>query len=141
MNNPIVPYLTFHGNCREAMNFYKKCIGGKITFQTIEQSPLANKLPKEMKNCILHAALVNDKLSILASDMVEEKGLHKSTKVSLLINCSSEREIKKLYEKLSEGGEKTHPLQTSFWGALFGDLTDKFGVQWLLHLPQITTKK
>lgn len=131
----IAPYLTFNGNCREAMKFYQKCLGGELELQTIGKSPLANKLPKAMKNSILHATLTKGKVAIMASDMVSSKGLIKGTSVSLILHCTSKKEINTLYEKLSAGGEKTHPLEISFWGALFGDLTDKYGVQWLLHFP------
>jgi PhnB protein len=69
----------------------------------------------------------------MASDMVSEEGLKKGNTVSLMLNCSSEEEIRKSYKKLSEGGEQTHQLEHTFWGALFGDLKDKFGNHWLLH--------
>jgi len=68
--------------------------------------------------------------------MVGEKGLQKGNAVSLMLNCSSEEEIKKYYAKLSAGGEATYPLETSFWGALFGGLTDKYGHHWLLHFDK-----
>ena len=129
-------YLTFNGNCREAMTFYKTCLGGELTLQTIGESPLADKMPPKMKDCILHATLTNGTLLIMASDMVGEKGLIKGTAVSLMLNCSSEDEIRDYYTKLSLGGEATHPLEISFWGALFGDLTDKYGNQWLLHFDK-----
>jgi len=126
-------YLTFSGNCREAMTFYKECLGGELTFQKIGESPLAGKMPEQMKESILHSTLINGSVTIIASDMVGEQGLIKGNSVSLMLNCSSEEEIKKYYSKLSEGGKATHPLENTFWGALFGDLTDKFGNQWLLH--------
>jgi PhnB protein len=126
-------YLTFNGNCREAMTFYKECLGGKLTFQTVGKSPLSEKMPKQMKNCILHATLKKDALVLMASDMVSEKGLIKGNSVSLSLNCSSEEEIKNCYAKLSAGGTATHQLEDSFWGALFGDLTDKFGNHWILN--------
>jgi|SRR6185436_883618 len=126
-------YLTFSGNCREAMTFYKECIGGELTFQTIGESPLSEKMPEKMKDCILHSTLIKKDLVLMASDMVGEKGLVKGNAVALMLNCSSEKEIKNTYKKLSEGGEQTHQLENTFWGALFGDLTDKFGNHWLLH--------
>ncbi|UEG49671.1 VOC family protein [Ferruginibacter lapsinanis] len=135
MTTSIAPYLTFNGNCRAAMKFYQQCLGGELSLQTIGKSPMADKLPREMKNSILHAVLSKGAISIMASDMVADKGLIKGNTVSLLLHCNSEKEIRSLYEKLSKGGEKTHPPETSFWGALFGDLTDKYGVQWLLHYP------
>jgi PhnB protein len=126
-------YLTFSGNCRAAMTFYKDCLGGELNFQTIGESPMADKLPEQMKNCILHSTLIKGNLVLMGSDMVPESGLIKGNAVSLSLNCSSEDEIKKCYEKLSLGGEATHPLENTFWGALFGDLTDKFGNHWLLN--------
>ncbi|MGF2413590.1 VOC family protein [Ferruginibacter sp.] len=129
-------YLTFNGNCREAMTFYKNCLRGELTFQTVGESPLADKMPPIMRDCILHATLTNGALTIMASDMVADKGLIKGNAVSLMLNCSSEEETRAFYEKLSAGGRATHPLEISFWGALFGDLTDKFGNQWLLHFDK-----
>lgn len=129
-------YLTFNGNCREAMNFYKKCLGGELVLQTIGESPLANKMPAQMKESILHATLIKGDLILMASDMTGETGLIKGNSVSLMLNCSSEEEVKKFYTNLSAGGQATHPLEISFWGALFGDLTDKFGNQWLLHFDK-----
>ncbi len=129
-------YLTFGGNCREAMNFYKDCLGGELTLQTIGESPLADKIPAIMKECILHASLVNGNLVLMGSDMVGENGLTKGNAVSMVINCSSEDEIQIFFEKLSAGGNTDHVLEQSFWGATFGDLTDKYGNHWLLNFEK-----
>lgn len=132
----ISSYLTFNGNCKEAMAFYKKCLGGKLMLQTIGESPLADKMPRQMKECILHSTLTKKSLVIMGSDMVSDQGLIKGNAVSLLLNCSSEKEIRTCYVKLSDGGRATHPLHVSFWGALFGDLTDRYGNHWILHFDK-----
>ncbi|MEO7394350.1 MAG: VOC family protein [Chitinophagaceae bacterium] len=134
-------YLTFSGNCREAMNFYKKCFGGELSVQTIGESPLSNKMPANMKESILHATLTKGGLQLMGSDMVGDKGLVKGNSVSLMLNCSSEDEIKTSYANLVNGGVANHPIENSFWGALFGDLTDKFGNHWLLHFDKNAEKK
>jgi len=126
-------YLTFSGNCRQAMEFYKECLGGELTFQTIGESPMADKMPAKMKDCILHSRLQKGALIIMATDCVPEPGLIKGNSVSLELECSSEDEIRKCYAKLSSGGKTTHPLENTFWGALFGGLIDKFGIHWLLN--------
>lgn len=126
-------YLTFSGNCREAMQFYKRCLGGELNFQTIGESPMADKMPEPMRACILHATLTKGELVLMGSDMVGEHGLIKGNAVSLSLQCSSEAEIKAYYKKLSSGGAATYPLEHTFWGALFGGLTDKFGNHWLLN--------
>lgn len=132
----ISSYLTFSGNCREAMKFYKECLGGDLNFQTVGESPLSRKMPRKMKDCILHSTLKNDELVLMGSDLVGEEGLIKGNAVSLSLNCSSEEEIKNCYSKLSAGGKANHSLEDSFFGALFGDLTDKFGNHWLLSFTK-----
>jgi PhnB protein len=129
----ISAYLTFNGNCREAMTFYKHCLGGELTFQTIGESPLASKMPKEMRDCILHAKLEHEGMVLMGSDMVGDKGLIKGNAVSMVLNCKSAHEIERLYTVLSQDGERLHPIEVSVWGALFGDLVDRYGNHWLLH--------
>ena len=126
-------YLTFNGNCREAMAFYQKCLGGKLLFQTVGESPLSEKMPVKMRNCILHSSLTNDGLELMASDLAGDNGLLKGNTVSLVLNCSSEKEVRQCYKKLSAGGLATHPLEDTFWGTLFGNLIDKFGNHWILN--------
>lgn len=129
-------YLTFNGNCREAMTFYKSCLGGELYFQTVGDSPLAEGLPAAMKACILHATLKKGAWMIMATDIVAEQGLVKGNAVSLMLHCSSEIEIKLFYERLASGGSARHPLSTNFWGAVSGNLTDRYGNNWLLHYDQ-----
>ena len=134
-------YLTFSGNCREAMLFYQKCLGGELLLQTIGDSPLAKQMPAKMKEFILHATLTKNELILMGSDMVAETGLIKGNAVSLSVNCSSEKEIKSFYKKLAVGGNADHPLENTFWGALFGDLTDNYGNHWLMNFDRNIIKK
>lgn len=129
-------YLTFSGNCNEAMTFYKNCLGGELTIQRINESPMSEKMPEKMRDCILHSTLKKNELVLMGSDMVPETGLVKGNAVSLILNCSSEEELNECYNKLSAGGKSEHPVEITFWGAMFGDLTDKFGNHWLLHFDK-----
>ena len=129
-------YLTFNGNCRQAMNFYKEVLDGELSLQTIGESPMADKMPSKMKDCILHSQLTKGDLILMGSDMVCEQGLLKGKSVTLMLACNSEEEIKNCYEKLSAQGKATHPLENTFWGALFGGLTDRFGNHWLLNFEK-----
>lgn len=132
-------YLNFNGNCREAMTFYQTSLGGVLSFQTIGESPNSEKMPKKMKESILHSTLTKGNLVLMATDMMTENGLIKGNSVSLSLQCNSEEEIKSCYSKLSEGGIQSHPLENNFWGALFGDLTDKFGQHWILNYNEFST--
>jgi PhnB protein len=127
----INPYLTFNGNCREAMTFYKKCFGGKLNLQTVGESPMASQWPVNAQKHILHASLVHDNLVLLGSDMGGLEGIVKGNSISLALGCSSQAEIKKFFSNLSSGGKVTHPLHEFFDGTI-GALTDKFGMNWVL---------
>jgi PhnB protein len=129
-------YLTFNGNCREAMNFYQECLGGELFMQTIGESPMSEMMPPQMKDSLLHATLTNGNVIIMGSDMVDNKGLIRGNAMSMMLNCSSEIEIRETYDKLASGGDATHPLENTFWNALFGGLTDKFGNRWLLNFDK-----
>lgn len=128
-------YLTFNGNCREAMNFYQKCLGGQLTFQTLGESPHTELLPEAMKDSVVQATLVHDELVIVATDLVAESGLRSGNSVALMLHCNTAEELRACYDKLSYNGQQTHPLSLTIWGALFGDLTDRFGIQWVLQCP------
>jgi PhnB protein len=129
----INPYVNFSGNCREAMIFYNDCLQGELTLQTVEGSPIEAQCPGAMKDQILHSSLIkNGTLLLMGSDMVGPDGYLKGNSIALSLSCSSEEEINNFFKKLSAGGQIVHPLQAEFWGAIFGVVSDKFGIKWML---------
>jgi len=126
-------YIGFNGACREAMNFYKECLGGDLTIQTIRESPMASQFPPSMKDRVLHSSLTKGPLLIMGSDMTTPEGYIKGNNISLSLICSSEEEINTFFSKLSEGGKILDPLKEQFWGAIFGALKDKFGIGWMFN--------
>lgn len=132
------PYIGFTGNCRDAMTFYKDCLGAELTLQVVGDSPMAANMGPEMKDKIMHAALTKDGVSILmGSDMTDPGTNAKTNTISLCINCSSKEEAETFFANLSVGGTVDHPLKEEFWGT-FGDLTDKYGIRWMLNVDKPT---
>jgi len=129
----LITYLTFNGNCREAMSFYRNCLGGELQYQTIGETPEADKMPGEMKKFIFQATLKTDNCLIIATDLVGNGSLIKGNAVSILIECENKKEMKSYYKKLSEGGNPDQPIQHTFLGSWFGGLTDKYNINWLFH--------
>lgn len=115
------------------MEFYQRCLGGELHIQTVGDSPLSATMPANMKNKIVHALLRIREIEIMGTDMAGDQGIQNGNSISMMLDCSSENEIHKFYIQLAAGGEATHPVHLSFWGALFGDLVDKFGIHWMLH--------
>ena len=129
-------YLHFNGNCREAMAFYKECLGGDLIVQTVGESPMAEQMPAEMHKSVLHSSLTRDELVLLATDMLGPEGAIQGNTISLCLNCSSAEEIHTSFANLYVGGKMGHPLEETFWGATFGDLTDKFGINWMFNFDK-----
>ena len=129
-------YLNFDGNCREAMTFYKECLGGELNLQKIEGSPMEGQCPAAMKDQIMHATLTKDALVLMGSDMNGPDGFIRGNNISLSLNCSSEEEINTFFAALAEGGKIFEPLKDQFWGAIFGCVADKFGIRWMLNFDK-----
>ena len=133
-------YINFGGNCREAMVFYKDCLGGDLALQTVQGSPIEAQCPAEIQHQILHASLMKDSLVLMGSDMQGPEGFVNGNNIALSLSCSSEEEINRFFTRLSDGGKITHALMKSFWGATFGVLTDRFGIRWMLNYDRKVNK-
>ena len=134
----IDPYLTFNGNCLEAMSFYKECFGGELEIMIVKDTPMASQMPPESQNKVLHSALRNGSFLIMASEMMGSEGFVSGNNVSLSIDCKSEEEMKTFFTYFSEGGNVFCPIRDEFWGAKFAAVTDKFGTSWLLNYDKNT---
>lgn len=130
------PYLTFSGTCEEAFNFYKSVFGGEFPYAgKFSEMPSEYPIPEADKNKIMHISLPIGNTVLMGSDAVEGfGGIPKlGDNFSISINTDSEEEAKRIFSGLSEGGKVTMPLEKTFWGALFGMFTDKFGINWMVN--------
>lgn len=124
-------YLNFNGKCREAMTFYHQCLGGELNLQKISESPMAAQMPSELGAHILHGSLVNNGIVLMGSDM-RGNSLVSGNTVGLCLNCNSDEEINAYFNNLSKDGHVVTPLHQTFWGATYGEITDKYGMNWML---------
>jgi PhnB protein len=129
----INPYLNFNGSCREAMNFYKECLGGELTLMAVKDTPAGAACQAGTENQIMHSSLVNDGFTIMATDMTGPEGLQQGNNFSLTVNCSSEEELNRVFDTLLAGGTVIEPLKLQFWGGIFGFGADKFGIRWMFN--------
>lgn len=132
MKTQITPYLNFNGKCREAMTFYHECLGGELMLQKISESPMAAQLPSEAGNNILHSTLKRDDITLMGSDMMGP-ALMNGNLIGLCMQCNSDEEIANYFNKLAIGGNVKMPLHQTFWGATYGELTDKYGINWMFN--------
>ena len=123
------PYLNFNGKCREAMTFYQACLGGELFMQKVAESPISAQMPSEMGANVLHSTLTSGNVVMMGSDMMGNN-IVKGNVITLFLDCETNEEINTIFSKLSENGQVITPLHQSFWGATFGELTDKYGLLW-----------
>ena len=131
-------YLTFNGNCEEAFKFYQSVFGGEFPyigrFKDMPAGEGPNLKPGE-ENRIMHVSLPISKETILMGcDTGGEwaSGYLQGNNFSISIVADSKEETEKLFKGLSSGGAVTMPLTKTFWTDLFGTLTDKFGINWMV---------
>ncbi|MFN0013388.1 MAG: VOC family protein [Saprospiraceae bacterium] len=125
-------YLTFPGNCEEALNFYKTCMGGEIaSINRLGDSPM--EVAEADKNRIMHAEFKADGIYFMASDSMPGQPIRSGDMVTLSINFTDAAQQDQIYNALAEGGNVTMALQETFWGAMFGMLTDKYGIHWMFN--------
>jgi PhnB protein len=132
----INPYLNFNGTTEAAFNFYKSVFGGEFTtFQRFKDVPSEVPSPQGEGEKIMHVALPISKETLLMGSDVPSTYPQAimGTNFSISVNVESEAEAKKIFNGLSAGGKITMPLDKMFWGAYFGMLTDKFGIQWMVN--------
>jgi PhnB protein len=128
-------YLTFDGNCAEAMRFYESVLGGKLELMTMGQSPMADQVPPGGGDRIMHAKLETGDGSILmASDSMPGqpyKGMHG---FGLSLSYRSVAEGQRIFDALAAGGNVGMPFGKTFWAEGFGMVVDRFGTPWMVNV-------
>ncbi len=124
-------YLRFNGQAKQAIEFYQKCLGGKLNVMTVGDSPMAAQVKD--KNQVIHSALEADGMVLMASDTMGMMELAKGNTCLLCINGNDRTAIESYFNKLSAGGKVTQALSDMFFG-MYGTLTDKFGIDWMFQI-------
>lgn len=110
----------------------EEAMGGTLNIQKIGDGPMKDQMPKEMHNKVMHGSLTFNNHTIGASDMFDGGTPERGNAFSLALDCKDEAEMEKLWKAFLKGGKVGHEIMKTFWGA-FGDLDDKFGVNWMLN--------
>ena len=133
-------YLNFHGNCKEAFDFYKSVFGGEFPYVgTYADMPIQEDMPNipcEMKDKIMHISLpISKETMLMGSDTGGEWAppLQIGNNFSISINTNKKSEAIQLFNALAEGGEIIMPFGKVFWGGYYGMLTDKFDINWMVN--------
>lgn len=129
-----IPYIFFPGTCREAMTFYAGLFGtpDSLRIMTMGEMPAEARAGAGDFNpdAVMHAALAVGAGWIYASD--DPDPTTAMAGVNLNLDFPTEAEARRVFDALAQGGEVRMPLSPMFWAPLFGMLTDRFGVRWMI---------
>jgi PhnB protein len=126
------PYLNFHGNAREAMEFYRDVFGGELTINTYGDfgNPDESQADK-----VMHSHLKTSMgFDLMGADVPGGEGEAKVSGMNIVVSGDEEDELRGYWEKLSEGATISMALEKQMWGDIYGDLTDRFGTPWAIDI-------
>ena len=129
------PYLNFPGNAREAMEYYQIVFGGELTVLGFADFGMSD-MPADGT---MHAALIHPNFSIMASDaMPGAEQTWGGTRNYIAVMGDDAATMTDWFDRLTADGTPGVPLATQAWGDTFGDVKDKYGIEWLFNIAAAT---
>lgn len=128
-----IPYLFFKDTCREAMEAYGRIFGSEPEIMGFAEMPEEAKaeMPGVPDHAVMHASLkVGDGMIFASDDPSGETRAMAGCNITLSLD--GEDETRRVWDALADGGAVRMPLSPAFWTPLFGTLTDRFGVRWMI---------
>jgi PhnB protein len=123
-------YVNFAGSCAEAFRFYEQHLGGTIAMMMTQgQSPDQSRVKPEWKDKVLHARISMGDTVLMGADIPDAQPMRSAY---LSLNVDSDAEAERIFAALTNGGEVFMPLQETFFASRFGQLRDRFGINWMI---------
>ncbi len=133
MTTRLNPYLNFRDSARDAMNFYQSVFGGELTVSTFAEMHAGEDTAEQDK--VMHAQLMTeDGLVLMASDTPNGMELNPGNNFSVSLSGEDDAELHGYWDKLTDGGTVTMPLERAPWGDSFGMCLDRYGVMWMVNI-------
>jgi PhnB protein len=131
------PYISFGTDAREALTFYQQVLGGELTMNTFGEYGHAEG---DDANLLMHGMLeTEDGLTLMAADTPSFMEKRSGNNITISLSGDDAESLRRRFDGLSEGGTVETPLAKQVWGDEFGQLTDRFGIGWLVNIAGDTT--
>ncbi|HTN81081.1 MAG TPA: VOC family protein [Acidimicrobiales bacterium] len=129
------PYLMFDGGCRAAFTRYHEIFGGDLTVIRMGDIP-GEQVPAEQADLVIHAALDVDGRLLMGSDDPTGGSKGNIERSHVYHEVPDIPTAQRAYAALAEGGEETQPLMETFFSPMWGMCKDRWGVRWMIGVPQ-----
>ena len=128
------PYISFADNAREAMEFYQTVFGGTLTITNFGE--FGTQDPAQADK-IMHAQLETDSgFTLMGADTPPGMPHNPGNNIAVSVSGDDAEELRVYWERLSDGGTVTVPLERQMWGDVFGMCVDRFGIGWMVNITQ-----
>jgi len=123
-------YVNFAGKCAEAFRFYEQHLGGMISMMmTHGQSPDQSKVNPAWRDMVLHARMSLGGTDLMGADIPQAEPM-RSAYLTLLVDSDAEAE--RVFAALAGGGQILMPIAETFFASRFGQVRDRFGINWMI---------
>lgn len=134
MTISVTNHLNFCGDARAALEFYQSVFGGNITIVTYEDAQNVQD-PSEANQVMWGQVAAKNGFRVMAYDVPSRMPWDQGKNAFFVsVRGDSDKEIAALWEKLSVGATVAQPFAPSGWAPLYGMLTDRFGITWVLDV-------
>jgi len=134
MASRLNPYISFENTARQAMEFYRDVFGGDLTMNTFGEFGQADSAEADK---VMHSQLETDSgFTLMASDTPAGMQRNPGDNIAISLSGDDADALRGYWEKLSDGGSVTMPLEKQMWGDEFGMCRDRFGIPWLVNITQ-----
>lgn len=131
------PYIRFADDARQAMEFYKGVFGGTLTLNTFGEFGAQDAADSDK---VMHAMLETDGgFTLMASDTPPGMPHNPGDNIAVSLSGDDADKLRGYWEKLSDGGTVSMPLEKQMWGDEFGSCADQFGINWMVNIAQSET--
>jgi PhnB protein len=123
-------YVNFAGRCADAFRFYERELGGEIGMMlTHAQSPEPRPIDPDWQDAVLHARIRIGGVELMGADIPHAAPMRSSY---LSLQVESDTEAERIFAALAAEGRVFMPLQETFFATRFGQLQDRFGINWMV---------
>jgi len=128
------PFLNFNGDCGAAIALYEQALGAVVEVRSPwDPAMFEGPVPEAMRDGVMYARLKVGDAPLEMSDVPPDMTVSWGTAGSVNLHFDDPDQLDRCFAALAEGGQIQMPVETMFWGARFGKLADRFGVQWMFH--------
>jgi PhnB protein len=133
MASRLNPYLSFNGNARQAMEFYKDVFGGELALNTFGEYGTEGADADKVMHAQLEAP---NGFALMGSDTPEGMSYNPGDTITVSLSGDDAGELHGYWDKLAAAGKVTMPLEKQMWGDEFGMVVDQFGTPWMVNIAQ-----